>query len=430
MNRWILTALVLSSLVVGAAAGPADKPPAKLAYIAVFDLLSNDPKAGASVADRIRLRMRRHRQYDVVDRITMQEASPPLGIDTDREKVVKLTKQLAANVAFYGTVTDTGGNLKAVVRCIDLREAGKVKDWTKTLSDNTERRHGLVARYIVEAFTGKEEWIPPQYGDTPVPKNLGKPINKNGSFNAGDKGWEPADNAATFLEKGPKGRGIILRVRTDLKRAPYIEYRRKLRFGQADPKNPPKIGRDTSFGSLAGLEGVHYRSEWIKATTGWQYWLAADFKGPGGKIFVKGFREAASVADGLPESSLAHLGMTAREFSNLPEKRRKYLIEQEAKKNPDTFRRECYRWYINLTGGGKDWAHMVEVFPPRGGLPKNVQWLRIDIYPYWPPGTYYYDNVHLYKDPNQKAPKAEQQPRTPDYSKPDAVRERAKGPKK
>ena len=397
----ILAALVLSPLVLGAAARPAcgqrsrteDKPPAKLAHIVAFDFLANEPKAGASVADRLRLRMRRHREYAVVDRITTQEFSGPLGIDTGRQKVVSLMKQLAANVAFYGTVTATGQDLNAVIRCVDLRRSATGGGWTKTFSDNTQRRHGLIARWIVEAFTGSSEWVPPQYGDVPVPKNLRKPVNVNGTFDAGSKGWNPPDNATSFIEQGPKGRGKILRI------------------------------RNTS------MAGFHFRSEWIKATPGWRYWLAADFRGPGSKIFVKGFREGTALADGLSQSALARLGLTPRQFSNLPEKRRKYLIAQEAKNNPASFRRECYRWYMSL-GGGKSWGHMTEVVPPRGGLPKNVQWLRIDIYPYWPPGTYYYDNVHLYKDPNQKAPMAEAQPRTPDYSKPGAIRQRAKGPKK
>ncbi len=85
---------------------------------------------------------------------------------------------------------------------------------------------------------------------------------------------------------------------------------------------------------------------------------------------------------------------------------------------------------VLMQGDRNQWHHYAAVCPPRGGMPDNVTWLQIQIYSYWPAGTYLWDNVHLYKDPNQKVPLTEQQPRTPDYSKPGAIREKAKGPKK
>ena len=136
---------------------------------------------------------------------------------------------------------------------------------------------GVLATKIVEAIRGEAEWIPPQYGDESEPKNFGQPLNVNGSFDEGAKGWDRPDH----VQHVRRGRGVarvggavkgkVLRVRTDLARDPWLEYTRNIRLGLSDPDKPadvPKIARDTSYDSVAGLEGVHFRSDWIKVTPG------------------------------------------------------------------------------------------------------------------------------------------------------------------
>ncbi len=63
-----------------------------------------------------------------------------------------------------------------------------------------------------------------------------------------------------------------------------------------------------------------------------------------------------------------------------------------------------YRWYLICRSGGDDWTHAAAPFPRRGGLPAEVQWLQVQVYAYWPPGEYLFDNVWLYTDPRQQAP--------------------------
>jgi len=110
--------------------------------------------------------------------------------------------------------------------------------------------------------------------------------------------------------------------------------------------------------------------------------------------------------------------MSADAFTKLPPARRAKLIAADAKKHPDRYRREVYRWYLACRNEDNTWTHYAAPFPPRGGLPKVVQWLRIDVYAYWPPGEFLFDDVHMYKDPRQKAPLAEQKARTPKYKAP------------
>ncbi len=399
-------------------------------YVAVFDFATvgeEAPRAGAPLwkspegmrlADSVRLKLRRHKKYEVVDRFTTREFAGPLGIKTDTERISKLMQKLAVHVAVYGTVQKRGGDVRAELACVDLRNPDKPGGWEKVFTDDTERHRAVIAKAVVEAITGRDQWIAPQYGDEQEPENFGRPVNTNGSFDAGHRGWDRPDNVGTFLVEGPKDRGMILKAKTDLQRGPWLKYRKNLRAGTADPDNPPKVGRDTSYGSVAGLEGVHYRSEWIKATPGQRYWLTADKKGPGGaKVFVKGFGDAAADPDAVPESTLKRLGFTAKQFADLPRQKQKAIIAAEAEKFPEKFRRENYRWYLNCAESGNGWKHFAAPFPPRGGLPEKVKWLRIEIYSYWPPGEYFWDNVHLYKDPRQKETLPEEKPRTPNADK-------------
>jgi len=419
--------IAMPAVLILAAAAPGglrDEPgdPPRKAYVICFDLHSKDPKDGAAMADTIRLKLRRHKEFFVLDRITSQETGGTMPADGDRKRIVTVMNGLGLNVALYGTVTRRGRTVTVNLACLDRTDPGKPAEWTLRLSDNTQRWRAVIARTVVEKITGTPEWGPPQYGDEQEPKKLTRPVNRNGDFEDGHTGWDPPDNVSTFLEAGPDGRGTILRVKTNLKRAPWLAYTRKLRFGRADPKNPPKIPEDSSYGSVAGLEGVHYRSEWLPPATGQRYWVTADAAKPGGtpKVFIKGFLDRAKLigADGLPETSLYERGLNARSFAALPEKKRRRIIDDDVRKHPDRYRQECYRWYLNLRGGAKGrWRHYAAPFPPRGGLPANVEWFRIDVYSYWPPGEYRWDNVWLYKDPRQKAPLPAEKARTPDIHK-------------
>jgi hypothetical protein len=430
---WFILFLALATAAPNAsAAQPATAPvaasaPRPLAHVLIVDFACEDGELGKTVAQNVRMRLARHEEYFVLDRISTQDLTSPLGAEADANQAITLLTRAGCDVAFWGTVRKNGGTVTADVRCANANDPTAAGAWRKQFTDTTERAPGLIATKIVEALTGHPEWVPPQVGDEPEPalKALGKPLNVNGDFEQGAKGWQGPDNVASFLEAGPHtglaaaGRGTVLRIRTDLARDPWLEYYRNLRLGLADANHPPAIATDTSYNSVAGLEGVHFNSDWLPATPGARYWLTADVKKPGGtpKIFVKGFIDWSAQADGLPELSMVERKLTPQAFAALTPEERKKLIAEDAAAHGDRYRRESYRWFLNCIEGGKDWTHHAAPFPPRGGLPKNVQWLQIQVYAYWPPGTYYFDNVHLYKDPTQKAPLPEEPARTDNFDK-------------
>ncbi|MBN1554584.1 MAG: hypothetical protein JXA11_07545 [Phycisphaerae bacterium] len=369
---------------------------------------------GRRLAGDVRLKLRREgKKIVVLDWHTTAEASGPLPADTPPETVKKLlAEKLGGHVGIFGTVHKTDQTVRAEIGCVDLRSKDNPA-WSKVFQSRGERVRAILAKQIVETVLGKTLQQPVEYGHEPEPPReaLGKPLNVNGSFDEGAKGWDAPDNVSTFLLPGPAGRGTILRVRTDLQRDPWLAYRKALRTGKANPANPPAIAKDTTYGSVAGLEGVHYRSRWIKATPKKRYWLLADCKHTTTgkratpKVFVKGFlkiQKTPHAYDGLPESSLAEMNLTPEQFAALPEAKRRFLIEADVKKHPMRYVRECYRWYLSCPSESGKWNHFAAPFPPRGGLPEDVEYLQIQIYSYWPPGEYLWDNVQLHEAPGKK----------------------------
>jgi hypothetical protein len=445
MTRAIATAILATAaigLLASAAAdgpsesrpatGPAAAPKARPKYVAVFDLSSPArPARGRQLADSIRLHLRREGKgrFEVIDRLTTAELTPAAGLSlrTPDERVLALMRErIGCHLAVFGDVQKVGRTVRAEVRCIDL-SGDEPTAWTKAFSDDTERARGLIARGVVEAITGRPSWRPPEYGDEDEPERFGDPLNVNGGFDGpGHKGWHAPDNVATrLILDGRDGRdGRVLCVNTDLDRDAWLKYQRDLLLGRADPSDPPKIGTvKNKYATVAALEGVHYRSEWIDATAGQRYWLTADMSGTSAgmffpKIFVKGFADFSARAEDISERSLRERGLTPDDFARLPEARRREIIREDAEAHTERHRREVYRWYLACRNEGGGWKHFAAPFPPRGGLPANVRWLRIEVYAYWPPGEYLFDDVRLYKDPRQKAPVPEQQPRTPNDRKP------------
>ena len=422
-----LAALVLTAACLAAATAEDAKPAPK--FVIVFDFAGG--AHGRQLADSVRVRLRKHKtEYSVIDRLTTADVTPTGGVTlkTPDAKVAALLKeQVGAHIAIFGRVEKIAGGARAEVRCVDISGKGKPIVWTEVFSDDTERARGEIARVVVEKLRGKTSWKPPETGDEGEPKTFGRTLNIGGDFEArAAAGWRRPDEVSMMFVGDPRpGRkGRVLRLFTDLDREAWLKYQRDLRLGKADPKNPPRIGTvDNKYATVAGLEGVRFSSKWIEAEPGQRYWLVADMKGKTAgiffpKIFVKGFDDFSAVAEGLSDVSLNELKLSADDFAEVPPARRKAMIAADAKKHPDRYRRQVYNWYLACRNEEGVWKHYADPFPPRGGLPKNVKFLRIDVYAYWPPGEFLFDNVHLYKDPRQETPLSEEKPRTPSYKKP------------
>jgi TolB-like protein len=425
---WALLAICLGPV----ASAEAQSAAVQAAHVVVLDFVSAGSESiGRELADSVRLHLARRGGCDVIDAPTTREASGPPRASGENAALEPLMERLAANVALTGTVRVEGRRVMADVRLLDRRDPNRPVTWVRSFSDETQRAKGVIAAAIAEAAAGGKGWRPPAYGDEPEPEHFGPSLNANGDFESTGAGWEGPDCVATFLADGPEGRGKVLRIRTDLKREPYLEYRHRLLLGQADSRNPPAVPSDGTYSSLAGTEGVHYSSDWIRARAGQRYWLTAEVwakaAGKGGsnaKVFVKGFRDVSANPDGLSEQALAQRGLTPQAFAKLPAEQRASLAAEDAKAHPERHRREVYRWSLSCGGESGGWVHAAAPFPPRGGLPGDVEWLRIEIFAAWPAGEYCFDRVHLYADPRQSSPLPEVPARTPGTSRQNETQDR------
>jgi hypothetical protein len=396
---------------------------AKIVILA-FDC-ATDAERGEDFANRIRMGLKRlgSDEYDIIDRYTIREGSGgPRTTDVKRDEIEDLLIDVfGANVMVFGTLEhERKGNMPSnythtwavKVRVVDLRTGSPLDEWTESLSNNTERGAGVMAQVIYEKISGRARWIPPQDGDVPEPEDLGKPINANPDFAMGGRHWTPIDNVSTFIEKDRDGqRGNILRMRNDFHREDWLGYRRALLFGHTTPARPHRVRHDASMGGIAGLEGCDVVGDFFAPKDGWRYWVAATAKGPcATKVFVKGWVKTDLAKDGLSERSLNERKMTPKQFAALKPEQRKNIIEADARKYPERYVREVWRYQIGA--GGADWTRTSSTFPPRGGLMKGIDYLHIKILTYWPPGENYFDTVAVYEDPETKAPLDEVKART------------------
>jgi len=392
-----------------------------------------DIRKGEDLSDRIRMGLKKYgaEEFELIDRYTIRSAGcGARKTDTKRADIEELlTDTFYANVMVFGTLEHVKKgererathSWKVSVRIVDLREGSPLDEWKESFTDNTERGAGVIAAKIYEKISGKARWIPPQTGDVPEPENFGKPKNINHDFSAGGKGWNPIDNASTFIVKDPDGqRGNVLKIMNNFDRQQWRDYRRALMFGQASTAKPPKLRIDDSMGGVAGLEGTDVVSDYFAPRDGWRYWLVINggrgeatvpAEGPPkAKVFVKGWIKTELAEDGLSETALIQMKMTPQAFAKLPPERRKALIEADRKKNPTRYVREVWRYQGGV--GGTAWMRHAEIFPPRGGLMKGLDFLHIKILSYWGPGTMYFDNVAVYEDPGTTAPLDEEKART------------------
>jgi hypothetical protein len=211
----------------------------------------------------------------------------------------------------------------------------------------------------------------------------------NGDFEqgeAGPVGWQAIDGLSSFWVDDPDGqRGKVLKLDTDVLQSQAYAWWAKVREGASAGEAPSKAPTvEPKYDTLAGLDGTWFWSDAIPIEKGKEYWLTVDVKGPGMKVFIRGYPEEPDLSFGADEGAfIGHLQKLAGTFKN--ERGRKAFIKK-------------YTWDSWMKAGGSDtwqtYARRAMPFRPTKNTP-NVRFLRVMLYPYWPPGTYYIDNVRL-----------------------------------
>jgi hypothetical protein len=200
---------------------------------------------------------------------------------------------------------------------------------------------------------------------TPARKNL----VTNGNFEKGSRpgphGWQLPDGLTSFWVRTPGGKGRSIKINTDVLASQFRQREDEMELarekGRPAPPAPKRIPtRDPKYDTVAGLDGVHFTSDKISVDPAKHYKLQVDVRVEGKaapKVWVKAYAERTS--------------------------------------RGGTRTRVVWKKSLNCKDADATWATYTMVFPRNTRIPAAVSHIRIQLYPYWPPATYYFDNVRL-----------------------------------
>jgi len=213
----------------------------------------------------------------------------------------------------------------------------------------------------------------------------------NGSFEKGrywPLGWQATDGLTTFWIDGGTDGKRCMRIYTDVLEAQWYARQDEVRAavdaaGKKTGGNPQSLPQSPIppaperiptqppyYDTVAGIHGVHYRSEYVKVQPRAIYRFSIDARTDGTsapRVFIKGFFDQ----------------------------------KMKTAKGIETVRRDAYRAPMILDPCDKHWRRYAREFHPwktkstLAGKPLRPEWLQVQIYAYWRPGNYYFDNVRL-----------------------------------
>jgi hypothetical protein len=213
----------------------------------------------------------------------------------------------------------------------------------------------------------------------PSPVRAGENLVKNGGFDDGDSrigpdGWQRPDGLCSFWIKDPKQGGRVMKFDTNVL---VKEFRARRAEMDLESPPPPKakapVGHAQRYNTVAAHEGVAFFSDPIPVEPQRRYRLQFDCRveDKGGrkmapKVFVVGYFHLKGV------------------------ERRGYKVYKSCEAGPD-------------------WRTFKLDFSP-ASRSSQVTHMRVMLFPYWPPGVYYFDNVRVEaldldrKDKEKKGP--------------------------
>lgn len=214
-------------------------------------------------------------------------------------------------------------------------------------------------------------------GASPAPSS-GSNLIENGDFERGKgvspDGWQRPDELTTFWVESPGRKGRSIKIDTDVLASQYRERQDAIAKALAEGKEPPppparKPTRAPKFDTVAGLDGVHYASrKEVPIREGAAYRLSVDAK-------VEG--------KGNPRVWVKAIG--------------------EVKSSSGTRERVVWEKALECKGADKEWKTFSMAFSASGPVRQGATRLRVELYAYWPPAVYYFDNVRLEEIPAEGA---------------------------
>ena len=365
----VATALAAPAAAPPPPAAPAPAAPAEEAVIIIFPFASPDggAAAGASFTDSLNLRARRLGLV-VVDPLSFKDAmagAAPVTLETPPAEVVKILKErFSARYGLWGSVRPQGAGIAMDVRGVDAQAgdkpviSGMYRAAEKQLINPVQ--DGLLLELTGRKKKPVAEASPEE--DAKVP-TTGAELVKNGGFETGDKspeGWQRIDGLTTFWVGGGTS-GKCLKVNTDVYHNQWVEWQKKYKAGaaaaeapQADPTSGPK------YDTVAGIYGAAYDSAPIPVQPGKAYKVSISYRGVSDdfffpKLFIRGWGDVKGEKRVLYDAYLALRCKTA----------------------------------------GKEWESNVRIVEIPTDTQSKIEYVVLKVYAYWPPGTFYFDNVSM-----------------------------------
>jgi len=253
---------------------------------------------------------------------------------------------------------------------------------------------GLLALAMLPATTIQGQPKPPDLS------KAGTNVVVNGDFEKGEitpTGWQSVENMCAYWVKDadPK-RGKVIKFDTDVLQLQAYDWWVKIHGGAKPSDAPKKLPTvEPKYDTIAGFDGAWFWSDYFPIEKGQAYWLTLDAKGPGILVWLVGYNEKGS----------QEFGSDANAFQE-------YLKTKKLGKPLDRTRN--FEPFVNTyafrgrmdAGGSNEWktySRKGKLFRPTGNATPHVKWGRILIYPFWPPGEYFVDNIKLVPVPDPEA---------------------------
>jgi hypothetical protein len=337
---------------------------------------------GRQVADALVMKLRRYDEdFVLVEPMDLEDVLAAKGLavqfGTKPDTLAAFAREaLEAQVFVWGKVeVQRESSYTIRVRALDLRQQPGALYVDQAFPAEGLREVPFAVQRIVNALRRDDAAPDPgldlrEPGPTkPDPKVLARPnLLVNGDFEQGDKnpvGWEPVDGLSSFWVSAPDRDGKCIKFDTDVNWEQWKAWRKKFTLGTDEAPPAPIRGTGPKYDTVGAFHGAAlYTADFIPVKKGQTYRISYDFRGRMAgdlffaKVFVKGYAQY-----------------------------------------PDE-RREVYRAYksCRVKADGREWEHFTRAFNPTAAAP-DVQWIKVELYCYWPPGVYYFDNVHLCEEP-------------------------------
>jgi len=370
--RALLSAFVAAAAIVGMARVlPAADAPAKAEPVVLivfpFESPGDEGKNGRQFAENLRLRGQRL-GFTTVDPLSLKdamagEAMPTL--TTAAADVAKILKEkFGATIGVWGEVHSEGEALVMEIRGIDLRkDTGRLAVSKQYRAAQRQLVNPVQDQVLMEVAGQAKKPVPeatPEE-DAKAP-TVGPELVKNGGFEQGDKspeGWGKLDGLTTFWVPGESPTGKCLKIDTDVYESQWNDWKKKQKEGAPAEVAPDKIVTSGhKYDTVAGNYGVAYFSDPIPVKPGKAYKVAISYRGTSDdfffpKLFIRGYADVKGDKRAVYDAYLA----------------------------------------LRCAKQGKEWESNVRICEIPNGPARPVEFIRLMLYAYWPPGTFYFDNV-------------------------------------